>query len=205
MDVQMPEMDGFEASRQIRAVEEEKGRHTPIIAITAHARKEDKEKCLVAGIDDYVSKPIKPEDLKAAIARTIAATKTIPSTDPASESLVRADVLNFSEALTLVGGDRELLCEVARIFLNQYPKFLEETHQALSRADCETLSSAAHALAASVGQLAGQRAFAAAKKLEQVSSEGDFSEVPGALAELESELQYSGPPSQTPLFCASTC
>jgi two-component system, sensor histidine kinase and response regulator len=189
MDVQMPEMDGFEASRQIRAIEERKGRHTPIIAITAHARKEDREKCLVAGIDDYVSKPIKPEDLKAAIARRIAAAKTIPSTDPASESPASADVLNFTEALTLVGGNRELLCEVARIFLNQYPKFLEETHQALSRADCEALSSAAHALAASVGQLAGERAFAAAKKLEQVCSRGDFSEVPGALAELERELQ----------------
>ncbi len=77
MDVQMPEMDGLEASRKIRALEKTKNRHTPIIAMTAHARKEDQEKCLAAGMDDYVSKPVNPRELKAAIARRIAATMTL--------------------------------------------------------------------------------------------------------------------------------
>jgi len=190
MDVQMPEMDGFEASRQIRAIEERKGRHTPIIAMTAHARQEDKEKCLAAGMDDYVSKPIKPQDLKAAIARRIAAVTTMPSVQPSTEAPAHADVLNFSQALDLVDGNRELLCEVARIFLNQYPKVLEETRRALSKEDYETLSSAAHSLVSSVGQLGGQRAWAAARKLERVSSEGDRSQVSAALAELERELLW---------------
>jgi CheY-like chemotaxis protein/HPt (histidine-containing phosphotransfer) domain-containing protein len=189
MDVQMPEVDGFEACRQIRALEQKKGRHTPIIAITAHARKEDREKCLAAGMDDYVSKPIKPQDLKAALARRVAGAKSIPSVKPAPEFPAHADVLNFSEALSLVGGNRELLCEVARIFLDQYPKLLEKSHHALSRSDYRLLGRTAHTLASSVGQLAGQRAFSAAKKLEQVSIEGDPSQVPEALAELERELQ----------------
>jgi PAS domain S-box-containing protein len=189
MDVQMPEIDGFEACRQIRALEESKGRHTPIIAITAHARKEDREKCLAAGMDDYVSKPIKPRDLRAALARRMTGARIIPSTNSAPQSPIHGDVLNFSEALSLVGGNRELLCEIARIFLDQYPKLLEKTHQALSRSDFELLGGAAHTLASSVGQLAGQRAFAAAKKLEQVSNEGNQSQASEALAELEWELQ----------------
>ena len=191
MDVQMPELDGFEASRKIRALEKKKNRHTPIIAMTAHARKEDKEKCLAAGMDDYVSKPVKPQDLKAAIARRVAATMVIQQPiEPPTEAPAQADVLNFSRALELVDGNRELLCEVARIFLNQYPKVIEETRRALSQEDYDTLTSAVHSLVASVGQIGGQRACAAARKLELMSSAGDRSQVPAALAELEREIMW---------------
>ena len=192
MDAQMPELDGFEASRKIRELEKQKNRHTPIIAMTAHARKEDKEKCLAAGMDDYVSKPIKPQDLKAAIARRVAATMVIlqqPVESP-TEAPAQTDVLNFSQALELVDGNRELLCEVARIFLNQYPKVMEETRRALSQEDYDSLTSSVHSLVASVGQIGGQRACAAARKLELISSEGDRSQVPAALAELEREIMW---------------
>jgi two-component system sensor histidine kinase/response regulator len=121
MDIQMPEVDGLETCRQIRALEVNRGRHTPIIAITAHARKVDRDECLAAGMDDYVSKPINPGDLRAALARRITAAKTIPLTNPTPEPSTHADILNFSTALSLVDGNRELLCEVARIFLDQYP------------------------------------------------------------------------------------
>ncbi|MEO6165540.1 MAG: PAS domain S-box protein, partial [Candidatus Binatia bacterium] len=192
MDVQMPEMDGLETSRKIRALEKTKNRHTPIIAMTAHARKEDQEKCLAAGMDDYVSKPVNPRELKAAIARRTAATMTMPPIEPATPTPTpaHADVLNFSQALELVDGNRELLCEVARIFLNQYPKALEETRRALAQEDYQTLTSTAHNLISSVGQLGGQRAGAAARKLELISSDGDRSQVPAALAELERELLW---------------
>lgn len=189
MDVQMPELDGFEVSRQIRAMEQTKGRHTPIIAITAHARKSDKERCLSAGMDDYVSKPIKPKDLKGAIARRIAGVKDIPTRLSPSEPSGQAEVLNISEALVLVGGNRELLCEVARIFLDQYPQLLEDIRQALSRSDYASLGVAAHTLAASAGQLGGHRAFAAAKNLERISGEADMLQALAALADLERELQ----------------
>jgi len=189
MDVQMPELDGFEVCRQIRTLEQNKGRHTPIIAITAHARKADREKCLAAGMDDYVSKPIRPRDLNGAIARQMGGVKIIPAVNAVSDASIPADVINISEALGLVGGNRELLREIARIFLDQYPRLLEETRQALSRSDCQSLGAVAHMLAASVGQLGGQRAFRAAKKLEQVSSTADLSRASEALAELENELQ----------------
>jgi PAS domain S-box-containing protein len=189
MDVQMPELDGFEVCRQIRALEQTKNRHTPIIAITAHARKADRVKCLAAGMDDYVSKPIRPKDLKDALARRMAGVKNTPLINAATEAPTHADVLNLSEALGLVGGNRELLCEIARIFLDQYPRMLEATRQALSRSDGPSLGAAAHTLAASVGQLGGQRAFNAAKKLERVSSDAHLAQASEALAELEKELQ----------------
>jgi CheY-like chemotaxis protein len=63
MDIQMPEMDGFEATAEIRKHQENSGRRTPIIALTAHALKEDRDRCLSAGMDAYVTKPIRPADL----------------------------------------------------------------------------------------------------------------------------------------------
>jgi PAS domain S-box-containing protein len=190
MDVQMPELDGFEACRQIRAMEQTKGGHTPIIAITAHARKADKEQCLSAGMDDYVSKPIKPADLKGAIARRMVGGKSSAAMLAApAEITIQADVLNVGEALALVDGNRELLCEIARVFLDQYPRMLEDTRQSLARSDYQSLGAAAHKLASSVGQLGGQRAFVAAKNLERVSEEADPPNASKAFTELEEELQ----------------
>jgi len=189
MDVQMPEMDGFEASRQIRALEEKTGRHTPVIAITAYARNEDRETCIAAGMDDYISKPIKPQELKAAIACRVAGARTKPLTNAELELAPQPDILNFPQALAQVEGNREILCEIAQIFLDRYPKLLEDAHQACSRSDYRSLRGAAHTLASSVGQLAAQRAFTAAKKLELASTSEAMSGVPEALAGLESELK----------------
>jgi two-component system sensor histidine kinase/response regulator len=189
MDVQMPEMDGFEASRRIRVLEEKTGRHTPVIAITAYARNEDRDNCIAAGMDDYISKPIKPHELKAAIAHRVTGTRTTPSTNAEPDLALQAEVVDFSEALAQLEGDRELLCEIAQIFLDQHLKLIEEARQALSRSDYRSLKAVAHALGSSVGQLAARRALAAAKKLEFVSDSGDISLVPKALAELDKELQ----------------
>jgi CheY-like chemotaxis protein len=71
MDVQMPEMDGFQATAAIRAKERQTGRHLPVVAMTAHAMAGDREKCLLAGMDDYVSKPLKPVDLFQALERAV--------------------------------------------------------------------------------------------------------------------------------------
>jgi HPt (histidine-containing phosphotransfer) domain-containing protein len=87
-----------------------------------------------------------------------------------------------------VEGDRELLREITRLFLEQYPALLEQTRQALSRSDCQLLTRAAHILASSAGQVGAQRVFAAARKLEDMSRGGDFSHVPDVLSELGREL-----------------
>ncbi|MDZ4344729.1 MAG: response regulator, partial [Candidatus Binatia bacterium] len=127
MDLQMPEMDGFEASLQIRTLARTQGRHTSIIAVTAHARKQDREKCLAAGMDDYVSKPINPMELRAVLDRTLTAARTI---SPAAPLVDSTDVLNLSAAMTQIEGNSELFGEIARMFLAQYPKLLAEIHHA---------------------------------------------------------------------------
>jgi len=188
MDMQMPEMDGFEASLQIRAVEQKKGSHTPIIAITAHAMNGDREKCLAAGMDDYISKPINPQELRAVMERTTAAAKSSFAIDPAPQPPDGVDVFNVDEALAQLESDTDLLRQIVQLFVDQYPKLLEETRQAFSRSDCISLTAIAHTLASSAGQLGAQRASAAARNLEQLGCQGNLSDVPQALAELEREL-----------------
>jgi CheY-like chemotaxis protein len=188
MDLQMPEMDGFEASTQIRSIAREQNRHTSIIAVTAHARNEDREKCLASGMDDYITKPIKPEELKTVIARRLSRAKASPLPDSAPTLPSGVDVFNLSEALAQVGGDRELLREITRLFLEQLPELLQEAHQALSRSDYRSLGKLAHTLTSSAGQLAAQKTLTAAKKLEELGNQEDSSHVPEALAELEREI-----------------
>jgi len=202
MDLQMPEMDGFEASLQIRTLARMQGRHTSIIAVTAHARKQDREKCLVAGMDDYVSKPINPMELRAVLDRTLTAPKTI---SPAAPLVDSTDVLNLSAAMTQIEGNNELFGEIARMFLAQYPKLLAEIHHASSTLDCAVLTSAVHTLGSSAGQMGAGRALAAARKLEEIGRQEELASVPEALAQLEAELALvesalveQGYPSPTP-------
>jgi PAS domain S-box-containing protein len=202
MDLQMPEMDGFEASLQIRTLARTQGRHTSIIAVTAHARKEDREKCLAWGMDDYVSKPINPMELRAVLDRTLTAARTI---SPAAPLVDSTDVLNLSAAMTQIEGNSELFGEIARMFLAQYPKLLAEIHHASSASDFAVLTSAVHTLGSSAGQMGAGRALAAARKLEEIGQQENLASVPEALAQLEAELALvesalveQGYPSPTP-------
>jgi CheY-like chemotaxis protein/HPt (histidine-containing phosphotransfer) domain-containing protein len=203
MDLQMPEMDGFEASRQIRTLARMQGRHTSIIAVTAHARKEDRERCLAWGMDDYVSKPINPMELRAVLDRTLTAARTI--SPPVAPLVDSTDVLNLSAAMTQIEGNSELFGEIARMFLAQYPKLLAEIHHASSASDCAVLTSAVHTLGSSAGQMGAGRALAAARKLEEIGQQENLASVPEALAQLEAELALvesalveQGYPSPTP-------
>jgi PAS domain S-box-containing protein len=208
MDLQMPEMDGFESSLRIRTLARMEGRRTAIIAITAHARKEDKEKCIAAGFDDYVSKPILPYELKAAIERTIIEVGSHSSPQSSTEAGSGDAVVDTADALARVEGNKELLGEIQRLFLDQYPKLFTEIHQAFLSANCKALAEASHTLGSSAGQLGAQRALAAARRLEDFGERKDHASVPAALADLEAELKlvesvlvqqaYSSPQSRTP-------
>lgn len=207
MDLQMPEMDGFESSLRIRTLARMEGRRTAIIAITAHARKEDKEKCIAEGFDDYVSKPILPYELKAAIERTIMEVGSHSSPQSSTQAGSRDAVVDAADALARVEGNKELLGEIQRLFLDQYPKLFAEIHQAFLSADCKALAEASHTLGSSAGQLGAQRALAAARRLEDFGERKDHASVPAALADLEAELKlvesalvqqaYSSPQSRT--------
>jgi len=177
MDVQMPEMDGFEAARAIREAERASGAHVPIVALTAHALKGDRERCLEAGMDGYLAKPIDLDQLVAAV-------EGLGAPGPSGAPVADAQSEGFDErfALARVGGDRKLLGEVVRLFRADYPKTLKRIEAALRRKDGEELRLAAHALKGSVATFGARRARQAALTIEQRGSARRFA---GAAADVK--------------------
>jgi PAS domain S-box-containing protein len=186
MDIQMPEMDGLEATRQIRQTEQETGRHTPVIAMTACAMKGDRQRCLASGMDGYVSKPVRSgellEALEAAVGpasgtseRRTANSGGGPEPSPApSAGPPTAASLDWGEALDRVGGDRQLLAELAGLFLREHPKWMAAIGAAIERGEADKLQRSAHALKGALGSVGAREAFAVALRLETLARQGEL-------------------------------
>jgi signal transduction histidine kinase/DNA-binding response OmpR family regulator len=186
MDVQMPEMDGFEASAAIRAGEKETGGHLPIIAMTAHAMKGDRERCLAGGMDDYLAKPVQSADLRRALAGVTSAAGE-PRQAPAAGDGARP-VFDVRAALEQVGGDEQFLNEVIALFQREATRLLGEVRAAITRGDAATLRRTAHALKGSAGYVGARPTVEAAQRLETLGTQGDLAEAANALADLEREF-----------------
>jgi len=186
MDVQMPEMDGLDATAAIRLWEKTTGTHIPIIAMTAHAMKGDRERCLAAGMDGYTSKPIRIGELDRAIAQLVGQPKTsnalLSDVSPADGLIDRAALLEG------VDGSMPLLRELIRLFLADSPKRLAEIKEAVRLGDAEALRRAAHTLKGSVGNFTAKKPFEVCQGLEAMGIEGDFRTAGEACATLEREL-----------------
>ena len=156
MDVQMPEMDGFEATAAIRARESATGAHTPIVAMTAHALKGDRERCLDAGMDAYVSKPLRPRELFEVLASVVPTAGDAGGTPAEPEP--SPDSFDIAVAMERVDGDLELMKELAGLFLGECPQRMAEVRQAIDRKDGPGLQRAAHYLKGSVGNFGARRA-----------------------------------------------
>jgi len=193
MDVQMPEMDGFEATAAIREREESTGEHIPIIAMTAHAMKGDAELCLDAGMDGYISKPISAEELIKLVEASVTNPASVKKGEGAQAKPVQGgsgeEVIDREAALARIDGDWELLRELAGIFLEESPGLLLGIRDAISRGDSEALVRAAHKFKGSVGNFAAQLAFDAALTLEEIGREGDMSKAEDAYETLETEAE----------------
>jgi PAS domain S-box-containing protein len=187
MDIQMPEMGGFEAAQVIRDKEKDGRRRVPLVALTAHAMQGDRERCLAAGMDGYLSKPVEVDELIAAVERFGGGGA---SSHSARQTVASADVVfDQRAALEYSGGDRRLLEEVIGIFRADYPKSLSRIDRALERRDGEALRLAAHGLKgaiATIGATAGRQAAAA---LEQAARAGDFDEAQGIRVRLHQEIE----------------
>jgi two-component system, sensor histidine kinase and response regulator len=189
MDVQMPEMDGLEATEAIRSRERADGGHVPIIAMTAHAMAGDRERCLAAGMDDYISKPLRADELFATIDRVCAsggAGLAAVSADP--PSLSTEGSVDGETLLASFGGNRTVLGEVIAVFLDDAQTMMGALEDARVRRDAVAIASAAHALKGSVGLFTRGPAFEGASRLERRGNAGDLADVERDCAGLKEGL-----------------
>ena len=186
MDIQMPCMDGLETTQAIRAHEQDTATRIPIVAMTAHAMQGDRERCLAAGMDGYVSKPLRPTELFEVIASLTAPAASTPETPAASEE--EQDILDRKTLWERVAGDAELLREIIELFLADCPERLLELHEALTHQDYTALARAAHRLKGALGNISANNALAAVRRVETSARAGDVHAATKALARLENEL-----------------
>jgi PAS domain S-box-containing protein len=188
MDVQMPVMDGFEATVAIRKEEALSGRHLPIIAMTAHAMQGDRERCLAVGMDAYISKPIQGDELIEMVEGTAG------SPSPQKTRTTESDaVFDRAEALGRLQGDQELLADLAELFLEDSPGKMADIRKSIEGKDLTGLERAAHSLKGSVGTFGARQAFDAAFALEKTARNGDLAECSRLYAALEAEMETLKP------------
>ncbi len=180
LDVQMPVQNGFEVAANIREREKKTGTHVPIIALTAHVMAGDREKCLAAGMDDYLTKPIRAVELYElldglALRRPVRGRE---AATPAGSETAKPVLPIFDEAALLerVQGSTQLLRELVDIFLADSPKLLERIRHALAESNPEAVRSAAHAFRGSMSTFAAKRVIESAQKLETLALANPTSE-----------------------------
>jgi signal transduction histidine kinase/DNA-binding response OmpR family regulator/HPt (histidine-containing phosphotransfer) domain-containing protein len=185
MDVQMPEMDGLSATGAIRELEQSSGAHIPIFAMTAHALKGDRERCLAAGMDGYISKPATLAEIESAVNSVPPAAKGPPDDGEPPHKPVLWD---RAAALERVGGDESLLNELINIFLQEYPVLAQRLTEGLSRGDLAALREPAHSLKGSLGYLGMEDAASLALEIEQASRAQDADRVAGLIDTMMSQV-----------------
>jgi PAS domain S-box-containing protein len=190
MDLHMPQMDGFQATQHIRSMRPpNRNRNVPIIAITANAMKGDREECLEAGMDDYLSKPIQPEELAETIARWTSAGPVGVKEHRTGAGRKDSDsVFDRSALLNRVGGDQEIVAEVLQLFFQDIPRQIQSLEEAVSKGDTGLAMRRAHSIkgaAANVGAYALQEA---ALLVETASRDGQLSGAANLVEALSEEF-----------------
>ena len=201
MDVEMPEMDGLAATRRIRQAETSTGGHLPIIAMTAHAMRGDRERFLAAGMDDHVTKPIRPRDLFLAIERLRpgagqpppSAPSALPAPSTAAPTTADTPLFSFEETIAYLQGDTELLRQLLELFERDGPRRMADIERAIREGNAGIVRRRAHSLKGSTGTLAAHPAYELAAHLEALarSSPPDWraiSEAAGQLREMLTSL-----------------
>ena len=178
MDVQMPGMDGFTATRAIRRLSAKKSARVPIVAMTAHAMRGDRERCLEVGMNGYIAKPIKASELRAVIDEALP-----PRKAQQEKAGVRPNGSNvctpkpaFDRALLVsrLGGDEALAQEIIGIFLSEAPASLQKMHNALTESNAREIERIAHGLKGELGYLGVEAVSRTAGELERAGHDGDL-------------------------------
>jgi CheY-like chemotaxis protein/HPt (histidine-containing phosphotransfer) domain-containing protein len=182
MDCQMPKMDGFRATAEIWRREKRQGGHIPIVGLTSNAMKGDRDRCLEAGMDDYIAKPVRKETLKQAL-------ETYGHRRSDEGHKGRDEVFDRDEVLERIGGDRELLKELVTLFHADCWNLLAEIRDAVTREDCEALAMAAHTLKGAVSNFGAADAVEAAQKLESIDCFDNWEAAAQYCSDLDREIE----------------
>jgi CheY-like chemotaxis protein len=188
MDVQMPVMDGFQVTDALRKMESGTGDHIPIVALTGSAMKGDRQRCLDAGMDGYLPKPLRAHELYEVIEVFWPSLPAAQDERANGAHSAERKVFDRDAVLSRVEGDVELLGEVTALFLEEAPGLLSEIRDALARSDGGAVERAAHKLKGSVGIFGAERALDVAQYLEKMGREGDLTGAEEAWLRLDEEI-----------------
>jgi CheY-like chemotaxis protein/HPt (histidine-containing phosphotransfer) domain-containing protein len=196
MDLQMPEMDGFTATRLLRA--DARLKQLPIVAMTAHALVEERQRCLEAGMNDHVTKPIDPDALFAAIRHWVKRDRDVPRRSPRTAPPKTASVdepalpaiegVDIADGMRRVAGNKKLYLSLLERFCDKHAASGTEIVEALRTGDRDRAERIAHTVKGVAGNLAIAGTHAAAAKLERAIREGDEASTPALIAELTSVI-----------------
>ena len=189
MDVQMPELDGFSATAAIREREKVTGIHIPIIAMTAHAMKGDEERCIQAGMDGYISKPVRAEQLFKTVERLVPARQKEEVTDEGTAEVNDQKILNKTEVLSRIDGDEELLEELWKLFREDAPHQREKLKVALDSCNLVLVEQHAHTLKGAAANVGAELVRAEALEMEHAARKGNLDEAREHYGRIECELE----------------
>ena len=184
MDVQMPEMDGFEATAKIRQREAGTGKHTPVIAMTAHAMQGDRERCLEAGMDDYLTKPVREQSLAVALlCWSVGRQETQVEAPPKPDSVLDLDQLDQASC-----GDLHFKQQLLSEFLISVPALMSQARDAVETSDARRLDFAAHSLGGGCAMIGAHRLAAACRAMEGMAEHGLMQGAPAEMERAEQEF-----------------
>lgn len=186
MDVQIPEMDGFEATAAIRELEKKTGKSALIIALTAHAMKGYRERCLAAGMNDYLTKPVRLKELKAKLAEVLHCSDD--AIDGANNETSCDDPIDWAKALESVGGDSSMLEELIEIFCTECETLMPRLRSGIAQRDTAEIKYAAHSLKGALLALGADSTADSAVELEQMAMSGELAGSDDALVALDDRL-----------------
>jgi PAS domain S-box-containing protein len=189
MDIQMPEMDGIEATQEIRRMEQQSGRHVPIIAMTARAMKGDRERCLDCGMDEYLAKPIRIGKLLERLTQVVPDSVRPAPASTTTEMPPEDRLIDWTQAMENVNQDQELMSDIFRAFLEDAPRQLDELQQAVERSDAAIVRRSAHTIKGALLAIGAPGPAQCAMQLETQGANNQLEQAAQTLPTLERLLE----------------